>query len=66
MKEVRRRQKITREDCDSFLMWKAFWKTFRENPLAFILQTFALAAFFLLLLLSIFLLDEFVNASPAV
>ena len=61
MKETCGRPKITREDLDSFFMWKAFWKTFRENPLAFILQTFALAAFFLLLMLSICLLDEFVN-----
>ncbi len=62
MKETCNRPKITREDLNSFLMWKAFWKTFRQNPLAFILQTLALAAFFLLMLLSIFLLDELLNA----
>lgn len=62
MKKICNRPKITREDLDSFFMWKALWKTFRQNPLAFVLQTFALAAFFLLMMLSIFLLDELVSA----
>ena len=47
MKNRRQKIEITREDLDSFFLWKVFWKMIRqENPLIFFLKVLLLGAGF--------------------
>jgi hypothetical protein len=60
MKNFSQHCEITREDFDSLFMWKVFWKLIRqETPFVFFLKVVSIAAFFMILILSIVLIGSF-------
>lgn len=59
MKNARREIKITREDFDSFFMWKVFLKLIRTDTLpVFCLKVLACGIGFIVLIFFIFLIGE--------
>ena len=62
MKNARKNYGITREDFDSLFLWKVFWKLVRaETPLIFCLKVLLGGAGFIVLLLLLIMLGEFVG-----
>lgn len=60
MKNNRQPREITREDLDSLLLWKAFWKLLRQEiPFFFLLKVILIAAFFMLFVFLIALIGTF-------
>lgn len=60
MKNNRHTPEIKPEDFDSPLMWKAFWKTIRQETfLGFLLKVILVAAGFITLMFFIVLLGMF-------
>jgi len=60
MKNNCQNQEIKSEDFDSLFMWKVFWKLIRqETPFVFFLKVVSIAAFFMILILSIVLIGSF-------
>lgn len=63
MKNAPRDSEIEPEDFDSIFLWKVFWKLLKqENPLCFLLKVMLLCAAFVVLILFIFLVGDFVGA----
>lgn len=60
MKNRSQQCEITREDFDSLLMWRVFWKLIRqETPLVFCLKVLFITASFVIFILSICLIGTF-------
>lgn len=63
MKNAPRDFEISRQDFDSFFLWKVFWKLIkRENPFLFFLKVFLLGAAFVAFVLFIILVGELAGA----
>lgn len=55
--------RITREDYDSFFLWKVFWKLIKqENPFVFFGKVLPVGAFLIAFALCLFLTGEFFRA----
>ncbi len=55
--------RITREDYDSFFLWKVFWKLIKqENPFVFFGKVLLVGAFLIVFTLCLFLTGEFFRA----
>ncbi len=59
MKNRRRETVFTREDLDSFFLWKVFWKlTKAETPLVFCLKVLACGVSFIAFIFFLILVGE--------